>query len=267
MTADTKHVVVKQFQPPDRSMKIWRYVDLTKLLAFLETGSLYFARADTLGDQYEGAWTLSNMAAREELIGRILDDAKATSSPEALRQQFMNSTHYARETTYINCWHGGEAESAAMWKLYGTATGSVVLQSRYERLVQVIPDDVYMDDARVGSVYVGMVQYKDYNRVGDWIPGGNVMYPFIHKRKEFEHEQEVRAFIWTPEGFNKERRERGNYKPRGITVRIDVEWLVETVRVQPTTPEWARQAIEKLLVKYGLRTKVIPSQIDLDPLY
>ena len=93
------------------------------------------------------------------------------------------------------------------------------------------------------------------------------MYPFIHKRKEFEHEKEVRAFIWTTEGFSKERRKKGDYKPQGIEVGIDIENLVETIRVQPTTPTWARQAIEKLLEKYGWSAKVMPSQIDIVPLY
>ena len=267
MAADTKHEVVKRFQPSDGSIKIWRYIDLPKLIAFLETRSLHFARADTVEDPYEGAWPLVNVMAREKQIREIVADAKTVQSPEELRRHFISSTHYGRQTTYINCWHGGDTESAAMWRIYGTAAGSVVLQSRYENLVRTIPDDVYMGDVRVGSVYIGMVQYKDYNSSEDWIPGGNVMYPFMHKRREFEHEREVRALIWTPEGFSKERQERGDGKPRGIEVGINIEKLVETIRVQPTTPPWAREAIERLLTKYGLSSKVMPSRIDINPLY
>ena len=70
MAADTEHEVVERFQPSDGSMKIWRYIDLPKLIAFLETRSLHFARVDTLGDRYEGAWTLTNVAAREQEISR-----------------------------------------------------------------------------------------------------------------------------------------------------------------------------------------------------
>lgn len=267
MAADTKHEVVNRFQPTDGSMNIWRYIDLPKLITFLETRSLYFARADTLCDRYEGAWTLTNIAAREQEIKKLAAKAKVNQPLEVLRQQFISSTHLGRETTYINCWHSGEAESAAMWRLYGTSAGSVVLQSSYEKLVKTLPDDAYMGETHIGNVYIGMVQYKDYNSIGDWIPGGNIMHPFIHKRKEFEHEQEVRAFIWTMEGFSKKRREKGGYKPLGIKVDIDIEQLVETIRVQPTSPDWTRYAIERLLAKYGLSTKVMPSQIDLDPLY
>ena len=50
MTANTEHEVVVAFQPPDRDIRIWRYMNLPQLIDFLETKSLHFARADTLGD-------------------------------------------------------------------------------------------------------------------------------------------------------------------------------------------------------------------------
>ena len=273
MSANTEHEVVKSFQPPDGNMKIWRYMDLPKLIAFLETGSLHFARADTLGDPYEGSWTKLNSLAQVQLIQRMLADAaniadaKVKYTPEDLRQQFARSTHWARETTYINCWHGGETESAAMWKLYGTSTGSIVIQSTYQKLEDAIPDGTSIDDVSTESVYMGMVQYKDYSSLEDWIPGGNVIYPFIHKRKEFEYEKEVRAIIWAPEVLNKERQEKGNYKPQGIKVPIDIETFVETIRVQPSAPIWVRRAIEHLLERYGWGMKVMSSQIDIEPMY
>ena len=274
MTANTEHEVVKLCQPSDGSIKIWRYMDLPKLVAFLETKSLHFARADTLGDPFEGSWTRLNRAAREQQIQEMIADAEMNIpdaemkyTPEKLQQEFESWTHFVRQTTYVNCWHGGETESAAMWKLYGTATGSIVIQSTYKKLVDALPDDVYMGDVCVGSVYMGMVQYKDYISE-DWIPGGSVMYPFIHKRREFEHEKEVRAFLWAPvEGFGKQSREKGGDKPRGVKVDIDIKKVVETIRVQPTTPAWARQAIEKLLRRYGWGIKVIPSKIDIEPIY
>ncbi len=55
-------------------IKIWRYMDLTKLVAFLETGSLHFARADTLGDPYEGSWTRLNKAAEKQRFLQLIAD-------------------------------------------------------------------------------------------------------------------------------------------------------------------------------------------------
>ena len=44
--------------PEDLSSKIWRYVDLPKFLSLLEGASLYLARADRLGDPFEGSRNL-----------------------------------------------------------------------------------------------------------------------------------------------------------------------------------------------------------------
>ena len=259
--ANTKHQTGDLLQPRDVNMKIWRYMDLTKLVAFLETGSLYFARVDTFGDPYEGSWTQGNMADRKSLTQEMLDEG-INCTPETVQKDFENFTHFWRESTYINCWHSGETESAAMWNLYGTTTGSIVIQSTYKKLMDALPERVFRDEVyNVGRVYMGMVQYKDYNSSEDSIPSGNMMYPFLHKRKEFEYEKEVRALIWNNVG-----RVEGD-DPPGIAVDIDIDKVVETIRAQPTTPAWARESIEKLLERYGWGKKVMPSQIDTPPTY
>ena len=56
MPADTKHEVVAPCQPRDTNIKVWRHMDVTKLVALMETRSLHFARADTLEDPFEGTF-------------------------------------------------------------------------------------------------------------------------------------------------------------------------------------------------------------------
>lgn len=255
MTADIEHPVVESFQPPDENMKIWRYIDLPKLIDFLETGSLHFARVDTLDDPYEGALTRLNAIAEEQQIQAI--SIERNIDVEELRRTFTIPPVVGRQAIYVNCWHGGETESAAMWKLYGTAAGSIAIQSTYKKLVDALPDDVFM----------GMVQYKNYHSLEDWIPGGNLMHPFIHKRMEFEHEKEVRAFIWVVSSDSHHRIQKWDDRPRGLKVDIDIDTVVETIRVQPTTPAWERESIKKLLDRYDWGTKVMPSQIDIEPMY
>ena len=40
-------------QPDDREIKIWRYMDFTKLVFTLEESGLFFSRVDRLGDPFE----------------------------------------------------------------------------------------------------------------------------------------------------------------------------------------------------------------------
>jgi hypothetical protein len=45
-----------EFNPPDNeNCKIWRYLDIPKFFWLLEKQSLYFSRADLLGDPFEGS--------------------------------------------------------------------------------------------------------------------------------------------------------------------------------------------------------------------
>ena len=249
MAASTEHEVVVAFQPPDRDIMIWRYMNLPQLIAFLETKSLHFARADTLGDPYEGSWPRFDMAVREQQF------MKNFGGDQSKTLKIM--TTYLRETIYISCWHVGEAESAAMWQIYGTMAGTVAIQSTYQKLVNALPDDTFM----------GMVQYRDYSSSDDGVPRHNQMYPFIHKRREFEHEKEARAFIWTSASNSQQRLTKANNQPQGIKVEIDIAKVVDTIRVQPTTPAWARQAIEKLLKRYDWGIKIRSSEIDIEPMY
>lgn len=51
-------------QPKDGSIKIWRYIDFTKLVSMLSTQSLYFTRSDKLGDPFEGSYPKINVLFR-----------------------------------------------------------------------------------------------------------------------------------------------------------------------------------------------------------
>jgi hypothetical protein len=44
------------FMPPqDQDHSVWRYMDFTKFLSLLDDQHLFFARADMLGDPFEGS--------------------------------------------------------------------------------------------------------------------------------------------------------------------------------------------------------------------
>jgi len=43
-------------QPENPEAPIWRYVDFTEFAALLTSQSLYFSRADRLGDAFEGSY-------------------------------------------------------------------------------------------------------------------------------------------------------------------------------------------------------------------
>ena len=268
MPADVNHKVVASNQPHDSSLKVWRYMDVTKLVALLETQSLRFTRAEELGDPFEGSLALPNQIVRDHLITELLETFKKNSPKLAqlthsdIREQLADLGHKGRQWVFVNCWHSGSSESLAMWRQYGASDGSVVIQSTYQKLLDALPSEIHInkDISKTASIHMGMVQYKEYSSLGEGLTlNGNMLAPFIHKRSAFEYEKEVRALLLCP--FI------ADLSTSGIDVDVDIEQLVETLRVQPGTPDWKRKTIESLIRKYDLGMKVTHSEIDIDPVY
>ena len=52
-------------QPENEEIKVWRYMDFTKLVSLIDSRRLYFTRADKFADPFEGSWPKINVLARE----------------------------------------------------------------------------------------------------------------------------------------------------------------------------------------------------------
>jgi hypothetical protein len=119
-----RYVRNEWFTPPDDpDALLWRYINFTKLVSLLETRSLYFARADTLGDPFEGSFTRASVEARHE-----------HDPDERLHTSVMY--RWFRLHTFMNCWNLGDHENAALWGLYVPPEGGVALRSSFRRLTR-----------------------------------------------------------------------------------------------------------------------------------
>lgn len=75
-------------------------------------------------------------------------------------------------------------ESAALWDEYAPTGEGVAIESDVGRMI----------DALSGSpevIFVGAIRYIGYQK--EPIPEGNSYNPFLHKRRSFIHEKELRA--------------------------------------------------------------------------
>ena len=43
-------------QPENETVKVWRYMDFTKLISLIDSQCLFFTRADKFDDPFEGSW-------------------------------------------------------------------------------------------------------------------------------------------------------------------------------------------------------------------
>lgn len=242
-----------EFEKPDKlDAQLWRYMDFTKYVSLLQTSSLFFSRADLLGDPLEGSFTAVNEKLRPELY----KDKIPAEGLELLR----NIRKAAVKRTYVSCWHMNEYESAAMWSLYAKSDEAVVITSTFQKLQDVLPKDFC----------IGMVQYVDYD--ADLIAEQNIFSPFMCKRKSFEHEREVRAVhIEYPESDIEGKMTWSDAPsaagPAGITLSVNLNDFLTTIKVSPASPDWYFAVVESVTKKYGVSTSVVRSDITRDPIY
>jgi hypothetical protein len=243
-------------QPPDLSVPLWRYMDLSKFAALLQKRALMFARADMLGDPFEGSAPQPNAQALQyilELRKVAPDKDPYKGMPEAeltsLYRQMSDIRRRAVRSHHISCWHMNEAESAGMWKLYSRSSDAVCVRTDYRALAEVLPDTCYM----------GIVSYIDFRTTG--IAEGNLFNAFLVKRRSFSHEREARAIIADPSFID------GAEAPPIREVPVDLSRLVKGIYVSPDAPDWFRDVVADLTAKYGLSVPVEHSEMNAVPLY
>jgi hypothetical protein len=147
-------------------------------------------------------------------------------------------------------------ESAAMWKLYLKSDEGIAIQSTYGKLKRSLIDEE--------QIHIGVVKYIDYEK--EWVDAGNLYSPFVHKRKSFEHEQEVRALVtkWPtdePSDFSKDTINCG------LKIKTDIETLVEQIYVAPSAPNWFAELVKAVVTRYGYDFEIVHSRLDEKPLF
>ena len=148
-----------------------------------------------------------------------------------------------RSRIVCNCWHLSDEESDAMWKIYGTGMG-VMLVSTIGRLASSIKGAYSMIFCSPNPQHytIAPVRYVEERELAE-LPDFYVEHPWLLKRKSFAHEQEIRVshqLPWVIEAWN-----------GGMLIEVDAEKLIWEIVPSPFNSRWANRplgsAIQTLL--------------------
>jgi len=176
--------------PDDESTKIWRYVDFAKFVSILEEKTLFFTDYKQFDDPAEGCFPYENIIKMSQVIRHVNKDITLEKSIEMAENHYRKLKeviHRAGEY-FINCWHMNNEESLAMWELYSDMNKGIAIQSTFKNLRECLSTSEYADDIAIGIVH--------YDASIDWSHECTVYRPFMHKRRSFEHEKEIRAVLF-----------------------------------------------------------------------
>lgn len=242
--------------PNDPYIKIWRYVDFAKFVLILEEKALFFADYKQFDDPEEGCFPYENIIKQSQVLGQVNKDIpleKRIEIAEGHYRKLEEALHGAGDY-FINCWHMNNVESLAMWKLYSDMNKGIAIQSTFKNLNECLSKYEHADDIAIGMV--------NYDPSIDWSHECTVYRPFLHKRRSFQHEQELRAVLFRSHDANKMKLEIDNpadtiKDSKGIPIPVDLDILIDKIYISPKAHIWFEKLVRTLLNKYDLGHKEV----------
>lgn len=252
-----KHPV---FEEPEKDAKIWRYIDLPKLVSMLDRKSLFFVKVSKLQDPYEGTMPKFNDMVRESVYesAKPFKDEQEKKTVLGMTQSLKTLYKKFREAYAINSWYLDEYESASMWKLYSQINIGIAIQSTFKKLCDCF--SVNTDN----RIFIGKVKYLDFER--EWMNEGNAFDPFMVKRKSFSSERELRALTVLPDdplfkGDKEKLISEKRVTDSGIHVSADLGILIEQIYVSPLVGQWVTDVVKSVVDKFKPNREVIQSEL------
>jgi hypothetical protein len=236
--------------------RLWRYMSLDKLVDLLSTQELFFTPLASFAntDPYEGylpkvaldahASINKNIVAQIKIAhkeladnlqkrGRTLSDVEKQTLEaqlEHLKSSFRLIMPAIAKTIMVNCWHVSEDESEAMWRLYSENGKAVAIETTLAALSRSIE---LKNSSHVVHIYP--VKYLDFFdstlEPRDCVVEGHLA-PLL-KRRSYQHEREVRAFIAKMAPDPRTGADVSFWKPESVRVPIDLQTLVKAIYISP----------------------------------
>jgi hypothetical protein len=236
-------------QPPDPSVLAWRYMDLPKLLALIIKRELYLRRIDLLPDKFEGLFPTQMSKVLEAAYSASLDPKHA----KGIVDQMVGDAKSMRKRLWVSCWHLGNIESEAMWRIYCGAGGGAAIVLPYEKLRASI-------DTAHNHAWLGTVRYINYDT--ELLDPRNVFIRALHKRKQFEYEEEARIVkLWVDPAATAPAQE-----PSAISIPWDIG-VIDRIVVSPYAADWYVETLRSVVVRLApeLAAKVSQSPMVIEP--
>ncbi|CNB50048.1 Protein of uncharacterised function (DUF2971) [Yersinia intermedia] len=251
---------------------LWRYMSLEKFINLVDSKAiflspiLYFRNSDPLEGHLpkkfhidmENAFRSMRISSKQDYgdmhneMKDWLNEWEATSD---LRLELMKEK--SRDRQSICCWYESPFESEAMWKLYGDNGKSIAIKTTVGTLKKSIESQ---DNDKL--VFLNRVKYLNFDDLNleenEILENDKAIASILLKRKEYEHEKEVRLYHKPDEHdlFNPQHTMFTDYwesytiKPHFVNVNINE--MIHDIVISPFVSEPYESSVKAICSKYEL---------------
>jgi hypothetical protein len=261
------------------SSRLWRYVDLPKFMAMIQTGKLNLRNLTALDDAFEGTPTVSDFDFRdwqtpddapEHMRMHSIAEGYAQGPDKELgflrykarREKAIRRWYAHRKAFFVNCWHRNAHESAAMWEIYSRRNDGVAIVSSTSRMEAALAPSS-------SEIVGGYIHYGDYSDENFNFGYKDPYAPALHKRHSFASEQEYRLIYRDRNVIHKDAgpAERDLEEVEiaetreNFAVQCDLSALIEKIIISPHARKWFADVVTEAGARYGLSARVYPSDL------
>jgi len=225
-------------KPNDKNTAIWRYINFVKFMSLLQKRKLFFPKGVCLLDPFEGTTTKANISSRLSDYPHI---------PQDIYEGTMKHMNVIKRCIYVNCWNISENEANLMWESYMKENFGVAIRSTFERL-----SNCFQTNSNL-RIRFGKVKYVDYN-IDKFNELVGYLF-FLHKRKIYKYENELRAMTILME-HEKHKISEEDFTITGIYIPVDLDILIEKIVVSPKAESWHIDLVKSIMEEYNLKKNV-----------
>ncbi len=209
---------------------IFRYLSIGQFLSFLEKRKTYLTKITAWDDPYED----------------ITRNLQVINSAYRSHEFRTFKDYYAQSWSLVG-------DSDAMWRIYSTNKLGIRLQTRVEKLRQIIGIEkglcgkvIYFKSMREGLLKLNKEPSNE---------NLNNLRLALLKRPAFTHEKEVRLIS------NKKYFSQHDSNYDFLEFDLNPTQFIENILIDPRSPDWYVETVQEYCKRYGLTIKVQKSQL------
>lgn len=235
---------------------LFKYLDLHKLIYFLNTENLFFSPLSYFDDPLEG---ISEQFLYENAKVNADRNSKSSADPSEHKEFKSNYRQYlnrVQRILFASCWFLGIRESLAMWENYSN-NDSVALRFNPDSLCRLMIEKF---SSLRGDDFSVMCHGKvEYFKISPFNPDDNELRNCGHKFKGFikdlsyKHEEEFRFLL-----MQKENEKQYEYFEVNLGSLKNLDFIIIT---HPYMEDWKFNNIYTILKNNGLQDKLTQSVI------
>lgn len=263
---------------------LWRYMSLEKFIHLIDSRTLflspisYFKNSDPLEGHLPKKFHMEMKNTLQYIRNSLTSDykdipsemkyrIKELNATSDLRVELMNEKTRGRQS--ICCWYESTFESEAMWKLYGDNGKSIAIKTTVGALKKSIESE---ENDKL--VFLSRIKYLDFDDINlkaeDLLENNDIIARILLKRKEYEHEKEVRLYHKPDEHdlLNPHHAILSDYWEKYVIkpyfVNVNVNEMIHDVVISPFVSEPYESSVKAICSKYELNNCKIYKSALLD---